>query len=522
MPNLSSLPRLGNRIEEILLEYLKVESFTNTKGEEDVDAFFHKTVGDMSYFKDHPDLFGQYETDDPLFDRKVNYAFYKGSKKTYVMIHHSDVVNVDNYAGYKDLAFEPNKLMEAYKNDETFLGEEAISDLKSNKYLFGRGVADMKAGGAIELALLDHYSSTNFEDSILVIAVPDEENESLGMRAAISLLKSLKDEHNLEYELMINTEPHQRMDDTRGVISQGSIGKLNVFVHVKGVLAHAGKALEGINSNGILASIVRDIDLSQVLVNETEHEMSIPPSWVMMRDTKKIYDISFPNMSYGILNVLNFTDSPSEVLSKVKDMTLKSLNDYIDHVNAMRQRFSKKTNRTWSDFPSTSKVFTLGEYLNKEAVDGDLSNYPEDIEKIMISSNDDEPLVIIGILPPYYPAITNKDQSQLLDLVNEFTQNEYEQGYDNRMYFTGISDLSYSSLPSKDIEDEMKDILGWGSKYTIPFEDLKHVQMPCVNIGPWGKDFHKPSERVYKEDVFERTPNIIDYVIRNYKGGFYV
>jgi len=46
--------------------------------------------------------------------------------------------------------------------------------------------------------------------------------------------------------------------------------------------------------------------------------------------------------------------------------------------------------------------------------------------------------------------------------------------------------------------------------------------MPCVNIGPWGKDFHKPSERVLKEDVFERTPKIIDYIIRNYKGGKYV
>ena len=30
--------------------------------------------------------------------------------------------------------------------------------------------------------------------------------------------------------------------------------------------------------------------------------------------------------------------------------------------------------------------------------------------------------------------------------------------------------------------------------------------MAGINIGPWGKDFHKLTERVYKEDLYERTP----------------
>ena len=522
MPNLSSIQGLDKKIENILFDYLKVESFTNTQGEELVDAFFNKTISEMSYFKDHPELYGQYETGDKNFDRHINYAFYKGHSDTYVMIHHSDVVNVDNYADYKKLAFEPSNLANAFLEDDNFLSREAMEDLHSGNFLFGRGVADMKAGGSIELALLDYYSCSGMGPSILVIAVPDEENESLGMRAAIRLLKDLKDEHQLSYKLMINTEPHQRIQSERGVISQGSIGKLNVFVHVKGVLAHAGKALEGINPNGLLARIVSEVDLNDDFVNVTESEMSIPPTWVMMRDNKKVYDISFPSMSYGILNILNYTDTPSDVLGKLKKLIQTALDDYLEHINMKRLKFSSKTGRNWKCFNKSDNVFTLDEYLAFRNESGKPLDYPEDIEALMCKSNDDEPLIVIGILPPYYPAVTNVEQSELIDLVNEFTLKNYNQTYDNRMYFTGISDLSYSKLPSKNIEEEMKNIMGWKTKYYIPFEILESVEMPCINIGPWGKDFHKPSERVFKEDVFERTPNIIDYIIRNYKGGKYV
>ncbi len=522
MPNLPSSQGIDKKIEDILKAYLLVESYTNTIGEEAVDEFFNQVVGDMDYFKEHPELYGQYKTDDPKFNRHVNYALYKGSSDTYVLLHHSDVVNIENYSSYKELALKPEDLAKALKGDKTLLSEAAKKDLLSDDYIFGRGAADMKAGGAIELALLDYYSRRDNGPSILVLAVPDEENESLGMRAAIHLLNDLKDKHNLKYKLMINTEPHQRMDDEKGVISQGSIGKLNVFVHVKGVLAHAGKALEGINSNGLLASIVNHVDLNDAFVNETDYEMSIPPTWVMMRDNKKSYDISFPSMSYGLLNVLSFTDSPSEVLDKLRGITQQAVDEYLDHVNHMRLKFSIKTNRNWSGFEKKKCVYTLDEYLSKQEEQYDLSSYPDDLEDLLYKSNDDEPVVIIGILPPYYPAVTNDDQDELINLVNEFTRSTYGQTYDNRMYFTGISDLSYTRLPSPHIEKEMKNILGWGSRYSIPFEQLKSVEMPCVNIGPWGKDFHKPSERVLKEDVFLRTPSIINHVIKNYKGGNYV
>ena len=37
--------------------------------------------------------------------------------------------------------------------------------------------------------------------------------------------------------------------------------------------------------------------------------------------------------------------------------------------------------------------------------------------------------------------------------------------------------------------------------------------MAGINIGPWGKDFYKLTERVFLEDLYDRTPHILDHAI---------
>ena len=37
--------------------------------------------------------------------------------------------------------------------------------------------------------------------------------------------------------------------------------------------------------------------------------------------------------------------------------------------------------------------------------------------------------------------------------------------------------------------------------------------MAGINIGPWGKDFHKLTERVLMENLYDRTPHILDHAI---------
>jgi arginine utilization protein RocB len=39
-----------------------------------------------------------------------------------------------------------------------------------------------------------------------------------------------------------------------------------------------------------------------------------------------------------------------------------------------------------------------------------------------------------------------------------------------------------------------------------------------MNVSPWGKDFHKLTERVLKADLFERTPERMLAVVREALG----
>ena len=48
----------------------------------------------------------------------------------------------------------------------------------------------------------------------------------------------------------------------------------------------------------------------------------------------------------------------------------------------------------------------------------------------------------------------------------------------------------------------------------IPFEEIQKISVAGSNIGPWGKDFHKFTERVYKPDLYERTPHILDHAVK--------
>ena len=144
------------------------------------------------------------------------------------------------------------------------------------------------------------------------------------------------------------------------------------------------------------------------------------------------------------------------------------------------------------------------------------------IDTIYDYIDDLSPRVVIGLTPPYYPSVSNmffNDLSQKASNLSEELSNHaretFEQEYSTELFFTGISDLSYTSIQNgsnviKTLEESMP---LYGYYYEIPIDCIERVSMPCINIGPWGKDFHKLTERVYKEDLFNRTPKLIHHAV---------
>ncbi|MCG8511928.1 MAG: hypothetical protein MI741_22150, partial [Rhodospirillales bacterium] len=145
------------------------------------------------------------------------------------------------------------------------------------------------------------------------------------------------------------------------------------------------------------------------------------------------------------------------------------------------------------------------------------------VEFCLSNLSDNRPLMVIGISPPYYPHVCNDkvedlspDIRDLASWVNRYSMEEWKMPYAAKKYFTGISDMSYAYPPGdrEEFETVVRNMPLWGPVYTIPFDAMSRIHMPCVNIGPWGKDLHKLTERVNKTDLYKRTPRILYRLVR--------
>lgn len=546
--------KTGQLIKKLLYEYVGTKTFTNSVEERNVEAFFINHFKQIPYFSKHPEYYGLYKIEDDVYDRSVCWALLRGKgNRTVCMVHHYDTVGVEDFKTLKDLAMKPDELQDALKASSEMLSQEAREDLLSGKYIFGKGVCDMKAGGAIQYALIEQYSKIeDFEGNLLIVGVPDEENLSAGMRGAVKLMAELKAKYRLEYDLMINSEPHQRTESEVGVISLGSVGKMLPFVYVRGSLSHVGKAFEGLNPINIMSEIVRRTELNMDLTDLVGEENSPAPTWLYVKDSKSVYDVSMPLSAYGCLSVLTLTMRPQELLEKIKGICKDSFVKVIEEMNDAYHVFLKNTSRKIEKLPWEPKVCNYAELYsealneNGEAFERAYIEKASEIkEKLdrgelgLIECNlmlidfvydyvkDISPRVVYGLVPPYYPCVSNLEREKedldlagIFDDIKNYALEQFGQRYDREYFYTGISDLSYTSMkePSRVREALESSMPLFGKFYNLPLEEIKEISMPCINIGPWGKDFHKLTERVLLEDLVERTPKIIDFVVKKRLG----
>jgi len=546
-------PISQQKIEAILYPYVQINSQSGTSAENLAGAYFHQHFAAQPYFQAHPEHFGSYAVQGDPHQRKVEWALVQGtaspagSLRTVVLLHHFDVVEIEDYGLLKPYAFQPANLEAALLRQADGLPPEARQDLLGGGYLFGRGTADMKGGGSVQMAIVDAFSQSPeaLPGCLLLIGVPDEENLSAGMRSAAGLLAELKDRLGLEYVLMINCEPHQRKDPARGVLSGGSIGKLMPFVYVRGVLAHAGKSPEGFNPLAILSDVVRRTEMSLDLT-ETQPaagEMTPPPTWLMARDSKAVYDVSMPLSAFGFLSVLTLTNHPGRVLASLEQVCRTAAAELAAQANRSADAYHRATGRPPLRQPWQPQVLSFAGYLEwlrasqgagfeaayaQICADASAALSRSELTTAAATwrildglaqlSAPSQPLVLVGLLPPYYPAVCYLDRPDFsaaiqrqTETLNRLTQARWGQAYELEAYFTGISDLSYSSLSAApQVEQAISlNMPLYGADYQIPFRQISAISMPCINIGPWGKDFHKLTERVLKEDLFERTPAMV-------------
>lgn len=561
---------LGPDIRDLVYRYVKIPSFTFSKGERLVEPFFLDYFSQLPYFKEHPEYVGTYPLKDDPFDRSVCYALIRKEgdehkekveegeaksfkpleNKTVVLIHHYDVVSLEDYKTLCDEAFEIDALEAALLKIKESLSRETREDLESGDYIFGHGACDMKAGGAIQMALMKAYSQCpeQFAGNLLLLAVPDEENQSAGMRAAVNLMEKFMDSYGFSYEMMINSEPHQRKTKAVSVLSEGSVGKLMPFVYVRGSLSHAGKVFEGLNPLGIMSSIVTKTEMSMSFSETVGKEASPPPTWLYLKDSKCHYDVSMPQSIYGSFSVLTLNQTPGKVMNKLRTICEEAFSETLHTMNSSYTMFLQQRQEEDKSLPWVAKVVSFTELFDEAKIHGGevfiqayekklsdlkslilkgqadyISGNLELIETLYDFVEDLSPRVVYGLIPPYYPNVSNlffpygsAQNKNISHILSDFAKIKLMAEYEIEYFFTGISDLSYTSIyDSKQIRSELQENMPlFGRLYDLPLDAIEKISMPCLNIGPWGKDFHKMTERVLKDDLFRVTPALLDYAIK--------
>ncbi|SKC89895.1 M20/M25/M40 family metallo-hydrolase [Maledivibacter halophilus] len=528
-------------IESIFYRLVAVRSDSNSFYEPIIEDIILNWFKQCDYFSKNLNYVGTHPLDEDRFQREVVWALVKGEgDETIVLINHHDAVDIEEYGKIKDLAFRPDELKEELK--KKIKQKSILKDLNDDKWIFGRGTADMKAGVALQMGIMDKVSRMeSFKGNLLFLSVPDEETISKGMLAAVTLMNDLKSKFGLNYILAVNSEPYFNHVKDKAIMYEGSVGKVMPIIYVKGVKSHIADPYGGVNPSLILARIQQKTEINPEMSDVYENDATPPPVWVNLKDRKKTYDASIPEAAVGYFNWLTFTKSPIEIIDKLKVLCSEAMDETLKHIESCYKVYCEMNHDEVEPFDYEPEILTFShayelackkygeEFINgyEEYLDETKDDYldgkitlPEVAVRLIEYTGEQlrsgDPLIIIGISGPFYPHINNKliEKGERYDLekkVNEICSKYYNVKYQSNQYFMGLCDLSYCGFIGdlRDIETIKENSPGWDDVYKIPFDELDKLTMPVVNIGPWGKDLHEIAERVYKPDVFERVPTII-------------
>lgn len=262
---------------------------------------------------------------------------------------HMDVVATADFAPARELAFDCDHVKDYLRSCE--LDEDSRRDLDSGQWLFGRGTCDMKGGLAAAMVFIGEYAAANDKPgSLLFLAVPDEESYSAGMRGARTLLLSLKETYALDFELLVDPEPNFREKQGQ-IVPIGSAGKCMPVILVQGAKAHISKCFEGLNPMGIMGEIFSRTELSLDFTDSCDGEITVPPTWLWLKDMKEEYDVSIPLRVSGYINMISFTSTPEEILDKLIPVCREAFRAYVDKMKVMYADYQKQCK-----YPSSYRI----------------------------------------------------------------------------------------------------------------------------------------------------------------------
>ena len=528
---MASLWGTPEKLQELLVEMVGWKSMTLSEGEVEFAYKLKEKLEGLPYFQQHPE---QLHLSEVNWERENVTALYKHPEAvdTVVLMSHFDTVSTSEYGDLEPLACSPYELAEAFKAVRDELDPDAQADLESGEYLFGRGTMDMKAGLALHMAMIEKASTEQWPINLLLMSVPDEEVNSAGMRYGVSKLLDLEREFGLEYTLFLNGEPvfAQKPGDTGHYLYTGSIGKIMPSALFYGKETHVGEPLSGITSSYISTYLTHRMEWNENFKETVYGETTPLPVTLMQRDMKLDYSAQTPYRTSAMYNVFLMEKNADEVFAQFEKIAIEAM----DHCTSDYLKMCKRENiepvgdirvMRFRDLKRYAIKKFGREYIDRALIDTMM--HPEwDVREksmhvadvLLINCQELTPACVLLYAPPYYPAVNSSEDELVKQCVEQVTNNAKEKfGLELQQihYFNGISDLSYVNYGDK--EDSFvtyeKNTPVYGDSYSIPFQAMKELDAPVLNVGPFGKDAHKRTERLHIKNTFEEMPLLLEEMI---------
>lgn len=548
-------PEVSKKIRDMALDFVSQKSVVDTPDEVKMAEKVYATIAGLDYYQKHPELVYYVPCKDDLLGRKIVVAEMRGEKapsdKTVVMIGHVDTVGISDYGPNKDLATKPDELIKAL--GKLKLSKEVTEDLQSGKYMFGRGLFDMKSGDAIIICVMDEISKDikNFEGNLVYAAVIDEEGNSTGMLNFVPHLIKLREEKHYDYLAMIDTDymaPAYPGDPLK-YIYVGTVGKTMPTFYIVGKETHVGESFDGLDPNQIAAAITERVNLNPEFSDTVDGEVTLPPVTLKQRDLKTEYSVQIANKAILMFNYATHDSTPDQVLDKMVKVAQECFQHVVDTLNERYAQYCRMVGREFRKQPWVARTITYEELFDavatevpdlKEKVDAYIEELKTDdtidvrdkslkiVDYVHDMWSDKDPVVVVYLTPPYYPHIHVDDSDPrgkalieavkgAIDTVN--ADPEFDYTLLEKKFLPCISDLSYGAAPKDPhvLDKFVRNMPGYGEGkiYSLPLEDMQALDLPVVDIGTVGKDAHKFTERIDTRFTFEYTPELVYQTIMN-------
>ena len=488
---------------------------------------------------------------DPLegdsYGRQNAYAFLRGrSPDTLVLLGHIDTVDTQDYGSLEPWSLNPSELAGRL---DALLGKEARGESAGDlsDWMFGRGVGDMKSGVAINIALMRRLAEDACQGrlpiSVVMLATPDEENESVGVLQAVPFLLHLRERYGLKYLGALNTDYVTALypGDPHRYIYSGSIGKLLPNFLCIGRESHVGLPFIGLDANLIVAELIRDLSMNDALCDVVPGQIAAPPVTLHASDLKTHYDVQLPFAAYFYLNVLTLTTTPAELLRRLQQRAETVLTQLLHHVDETEQRWREASGEHgWQERfqPRAGVVLSYAELYGEMVqqfgeeyvvaeVAAEWERWPATLDKrerslyivrrLWTLSGRQGPAIIIYYAPPYYPSVAST-AGILQDAVTAVVKAHPEVQLEQRPYFPYLSDMSYLRLdPGVDLTALTANMPVWSTSatdaqpgsYSLPLEAIRQLALPVINWGSFGRGAHRRDEGVLMSYTFGLLPQLL-------------